>query len=477
MLEAGTTDNNESSAPLNVEEFECGVSVEGTDKQEWSFTLYDFDGKGKITKEDLAGLLKSLYDAVGSSIKLPEKGTKTLKLRLTVNPDNTKIQCEPVLVSNSAPTSPTDPSKTTSPRDSGLSPTLEDSELKERLFMNKVSHSCSKSRHKDKNLRDSMKPTNLYCTDKLDMLQLTKDLTNDLSAMHLGDLSGDLSGMPRLSSIEQKQLAELVQKNMERHRQRQQQLRRHNSEHTSNHPCGREGKKVRNTHHKECADRRNYYLDLAGIENNGSSKLHNVSAPAAMMDQCWPEHAHTPHKREKHKTPHTCSKVRSKSYAHAHASRTAGECGASHPHHSNSRSKSHDVRQRLEKSSEHCVEDSVEQNVTNVTNNNEKEDADNKDTVLGSPKPQPKSASTPKPHRHRGVSLPAHLPESVSPHHHRRHRNRERNKHLAMQNVAEWIEREPFVNCDGEHVIIQRHEHHHVHEHHHHHHYHHYHET
>ena len=33
------------------QEFECGVSVAGSDKQEWSFTLYDFDGKGKITKE------------------------------------------------------------------------------------------------------------------------------------------------------------------------------------------------------------------------------------------------------------------------------------------------------------------------------------------------------------------------------------------------------------------------------------------
>ena len=33
------------------QEFECGVSVEGSDKQEWSFTLYDFDGRGKITKD------------------------------------------------------------------------------------------------------------------------------------------------------------------------------------------------------------------------------------------------------------------------------------------------------------------------------------------------------------------------------------------------------------------------------------------
>lgn len=35
------------------QEFECGVHFEGLEKnkQEWSFTLYDFDGHGKITRE------------------------------------------------------------------------------------------------------------------------------------------------------------------------------------------------------------------------------------------------------------------------------------------------------------------------------------------------------------------------------------------------------------------------------------------
>ena len=44
--------------------------------------------------QDLATLLKSLYDAVGSSIKLPEAGAKTLKLRLSVSPDSAKLQAE-----------------------------------------------------------------------------------------------------------------------------------------------------------------------------------------------------------------------------------------------------------------------------------------------------------------------------------------------------------------------------------------------
>ncbi len=94
---------------------------------------------------------------------------------------------------------------------------------------------------------------------------------------------------------------------------------------------------------------------------------------------------------------------------------------------------------------------------------------------------QPKAASTPRGHKVRPMSLPAHIPETVSPHHHRRHRHRERNKKLAMQQVAEWIEREhsssSWASCGTEHVVVQKHEHHHVHEHHHHHHYHHYQET
>ena len=44
--------------------------------------------------QDLATLLKSLYDAVGSSIKLPEAGAKTLKLRLSVSPDSAKLQAD-----------------------------------------------------------------------------------------------------------------------------------------------------------------------------------------------------------------------------------------------------------------------------------------------------------------------------------------------------------------------------------------------
>lgn len=78
---------------LNFEEFECDVSVEGgvdeagQERQEFSFTLYDFDGHGKITKDDITGLVSTIYDTLGASIKVPHYGSKTIKVKLTVSPD------------------------------------------------------------------------------------------------------------------------------------------------------------------------------------------------------------------------------------------------------------------------------------------------------------------------------------------------------------------------------------------------------
>ncbi|XP_012232711.1 protein naked cuticle homolog 2 [Linepithema humile] len=74
---------------LSFEEFECDVSVAEGDKrrQEFSFTLYDFDGHGKITKDDIAGLVTTIYDTLGASIQVPPCGSKTIKVKLTVSPD------------------------------------------------------------------------------------------------------------------------------------------------------------------------------------------------------------------------------------------------------------------------------------------------------------------------------------------------------------------------------------------------------
>lgn len=75
--------------PFSLQEFECDVSVAEGDRrrQEFSFTLYDFDGHGKITKDDIAGLVTTIYDTLGASIQVPPCGSKTIKVKLTVSPD------------------------------------------------------------------------------------------------------------------------------------------------------------------------------------------------------------------------------------------------------------------------------------------------------------------------------------------------------------------------------------------------------
>lgn len=184
---------------------------------------------------------------------------------------------------------------------------------------------------------------------------------------------------------------------------------------------------------KESQDRRNYYLDLAGIENN-ISKFHPVttSVPTATV--------------------------------HMHCSTN---------HH---RSRSHDVTQNCENVKD--TELSVKQ-LNNVHNDHTRSKSfDPQEVTVRSPKGQKVSSSSPYKHgRFRPVSLPTHVPDTVSPHYHRRHRHREKDHDLAMQQVAEWIEREHQYDIDGEKIVIQRHEHHHIHEHHHHHHYHHYYEA
>ncbi|KAJ3640135.1 hypothetical protein Zmor_003451 [Zophobas morio] len=94
-----TEDTSPKKTPqhqLNFEEFSCDVSMEdgeskpGQERQEFSFTLYDFDGHGKITKDDISGLVTTIYEALGSSVKVPHYGSKTIKVKLTVSPDQRK---------------------------------------------------------------------------------------------------------------------------------------------------------------------------------------------------------------------------------------------------------------------------------------------------------------------------------------------------------------------------------------------------
>ncbi|KAI5626177.1 protein naked cuticle-like 1 [Silurus asotus] len=81
---------NSAAAPhkqLQFEELECAVSVEEDNRQEWTFTLYDFDNNGKVTREDITSLLHTIYEVVDASVNHSPSSSKTLRVKLSVSPD------------------------------------------------------------------------------------------------------------------------------------------------------------------------------------------------------------------------------------------------------------------------------------------------------------------------------------------------------------------------------------------------------
>ncbi len=224
----------------------------------------------------------------------------------------------------------------------------------------------------------------------------------------------------------------------------------------------------------ENLDRRNYYLDLAGIENYHTTKLLDTSAPADMLhgDAVKPE-----------------QEVRETSKRRSRVVDAAGD----EPSTSRSKSlpKTQDCALCTDKANPELETCDVQGIKTGSEKTPNKQACSNSKQLCSldsgghprSPFSQPKSSSTPKntPKQTHTLGMLEAVPEMElrSPHHHRRHRHRDKNQVRAMQQVAEWIEREQmFSSPDGSNnMVVQRHEHHHVHEHHHHHHYHHYHES
>ncbi|KAF7691956.1 protein naked cuticle homolog 2-like [Silurus meridionalis] len=88
-------ESNKARKRISLNELECDVSVEGDNRQEWVFTLYDFDNSGKVTKEDMSSLMHTIYDVVDASVNRPSHSkSKTLRVKLTVTPEPSPRQRE-----------------------------------------------------------------------------------------------------------------------------------------------------------------------------------------------------------------------------------------------------------------------------------------------------------------------------------------------------------------------------------------------
>ncbi|CAK1540046.1 unnamed protein product [Leptosia nina] len=85
---------NENKQPrLRFEELTCDVELQHPESSkqqplQFSFTLYDLDGHGRMTKDDIAGIVSTIYESIGKSVTVPHYGSKTIQVRLTVVPEN-----------------------------------------------------------------------------------------------------------------------------------------------------------------------------------------------------------------------------------------------------------------------------------------------------------------------------------------------------------------------------------------------------
>ncbi|KAH9499093.1 hypothetical protein Btru_006663 [Bulinus truncatus] len=407
---------------VNIEEIECGVHLEGSEnsKQEWSFTLYDFDGHGMITKEDLASLLKALYDAVGSSIKLPPNGAKTLKLRLSVGQDCTaEIQ------------------------------TVSNIKSSERC---RNTNKAPKNKVRDFSKLNNLMRTHIKCTNENQAQVLGLTTIETVSCQQGAEVVPKHGQMP-----DHQELATLIHENMERNQIKQ--LRRHHSDRNdSQHHYKRRHRTTaahcpvitagaaltaplipsasaivavggqQDERAKESQDRRNYYLDLAGVDN---SKFQNNPTVPVAGSGCV-RTGTSQHRSRSHDISNTvkCD------------NRQAGAHNPSDAPLATNPDKCDNVKRESERLGHKVANGKIDQHLRSKSSDPQEVNGQKRSSKPAQQEQQVPSCANNKHNRFRPVSLPGHVPATVSPHYHRRHRHREKDHDLAMQQVAQWIERE-----------------------------------
>lgn len=434
----------EKNEKEDTTEATCSVTIDDKEKQEFSFTLYDFDGHSKFSKEDVEKVvMRSICDALGKTLKLPPSGSRTIKVRLAVTPDSSTDSCtkeeETSECENKVELDNTLNSDYSTNTNSTYLCTSNEDKLPET---NKRYHNPQLGRIPSPVVKGTASPSirsrkahRLSC-QKAENSEWTQDIGEKICA----------------DNENKRRHHEGYEAIIEEHRHRHRHKHQHRERGTG------------------CRDRRNNYLDLAGIDNcNKSHEIYSSNCndgaficPYRLLDR---NHMCSKLHRGKDMMEQTRTRIINDDMLYGNRfmdpkndllNLSFDMCSWERHHHR--RSKSYDI-----------YENPHHPNIPN----------------------SPKVKQRPG----RSASL---NPTGVSPmnnhtqspnHHHQRHREREREHQRAMQRVASWIEREHLGSgnqkeqmrryaCLGHprrssQLVVERHEHHHLHEHVHHH-YHHY---
>ncbi|CAG7716229.1 unnamed protein product [Allacma fusca] len=445
-------------ACFHIKDSESDIPVEGSEsgeeRREFSFTFYELDGHGKITEDDIAALVRSIYGAVNESITVPHGGKKTIKVRLTLTPEDPSSDCngeENVSQnnnnnnnnnnllgnSNHIPGSPAHPNKL----GNNVNVTIEENLDRDRQPEVK--------KHVEKPKFSSVRLPNHFrccrgCRNR------SPEVLQDCSASPLRNRK---KLRERACSLQRPDLFELLQANMEKN-------------HVN--PCCR---LPHPNSHPQCSH--NHLIDpscpVLPLLNSSPSYNNDDNLCSSGKSKLQHEHHHV-----------TCS-PRTKICEFSSQQHPKNPGGGNHNHHCNKkhghhRSRSHDLSQNMFKYHLLCDRDQVNlktqaQNATSQCNNNHSCTNNyqlncNQETldILSGCIFQKNS----------------NVANNSSPHQ-LKHRNREQEHARAMAQVISWLEREnigmekkfsspkkmpnPFPSTPP----VKRHEHHHVHEHIHHH--------